>query len=341
MYYVYISCTTIAIWLFFKVDPNMVRAAVFPDDTAKAGGLHSLPSVTVSTSANANQFGSSPRVYKRQASIPNDISFERMAAIATGITTNSNQLGVSDTTPVLIAAVPITDRPTPEVSQAPPDSKYGKTNLNVLKNRLQHKKEVTIAVAQTGATGPHSQSTSDYVSTKIPYQGVSDSTTKPVAGKADLTSLRNRLEKSKEEREKVTAGNVKNANDYCNLSESSQYISENPVMINNPPNKRPMAGPRTVTPASHASNDTPSTSSTSSSKVPYQLWQYAQCQTVNEAHRTACEHCKLPHGKMADRSYLCKFCELKIFVPLKVGGKDIICPRCKEVYETFVFLGDL
>ena len=321
--------------------PNMAPAAVL-HDPPKAGGLHSLPSVTVSTSGNANQFGSSPRVYKRQASIPNDTSLsggsERMAGISTGTVTNSSQLAVSDNNAVLTVAVPITDQPTPEASQAPPDSKYGKTNLNVLKNRLQHKKEVTQTVVQTGAAGPRSQTTSNYVNAEMPYQGVSDGTNKPVAGRTDLTSLRSKLEKTKEEREKtVTAGNVnKKANeDYYNMSELSQYIPENPVMINNPSNKKPMAGPRTVTPANHANNDTRSALSASSSKRTYQLWQCAHCQTINKAHHTACEHCKLPRGKMADRSYLCNFCQMMIFVPVRrVDYKETCCPRCKHVYES-------
>ena len=256
--------------------PNMVPPAVFPDDTPKAGGLRSLPSVTVST------------VYKRQASIPNDTSLsggsERMAGIATSTTTNSNQLAVSDSSPV-IAPVPITDQP-PEASQAPPDSKYGKTNLNVLKNRLQHKKEVTQTVFQTGGPAPHSQSTSDYA--EIPYQRISESTT---TGKTDLTVLRNKLEKAKKEKEKAMS------------------------------DKRPMGGPQT-------------TRSASSSKITYRLWQCAYCQTVNEAHHTSCEHCKLPLGRITDGSYLCEFCQLMIFIPLKKKITDTCCPRCKQVYES-------
>ena len=309
--------------------PNMVPAVAFPDDTPKAGGLHSLPSVTVST--NANQFGSSPRVYKRQASIPNDTSLsggsERMAAIATGTTTNSNQLAVSDSTPV-IAAVPIIDQPKPEVPQGPPDSKYGKTNLNALKNRLQYQKEVTQTVVQTGA-GPHSQTTSDYVNAEIPYQGVSDSTTKP---KPDLPSLRNRLEKVKEVREKAvvaSSSSVSKNNDYYNVAEVASYISENPVTIKNPYDKKPMANPRTMTPAS---SNTHSGSSTSSSKITYRLWQCAHCQTINEAHHTSCIHCKSPIGKIGNLSYFCNFCQM--IIPLKRDFKDTSCPRCKEVYET-------
>ena len=322
--------------------PHMAPAAVFPDDPPKAGGLHSLPSVTVSTSGNANQLGSSSRPYKRQASIPNDTSLsggsERMAGISTGATTNNKQLAVSDNNAVLTAAVPIIDQPTPETSQAPPDSKYGKTNLNVLKNRLQHKKEVTQTMVQTGGAASRLQATINYANAEIPYQGVSDSTNKPVAGKADLTSLRNKLEKTKEEREKtLTAGNVnkKTDEDYCNIEELAQYTPENPVLINNPSNKRPMAVPRTVNPSNHANNDTRSALSASSSKVTYQLWQCAHCETVNEAHHTACEHCKLPPGRMADRSYFCNFCQMMIFIPVRRADyKDTCCPRCKHIYES-------
>ena len=299
------------------------------DDPPKGGGLCSLPSVTVSSS------GSSPHVYKRQASIPNDTSLsggsERMAGISTDATTSSNQLAVSGGDAVLIVAVPITDRPTPEASQAPPDSKYGKTNLNALKNRLQHKKEVTQTVVQTGGPDPHLQATINYANAEIPYQGVPDSTNKPVAGKTDLTSLRNRLEKSKEVREKkLTAGNVNK-----NADEDYSFLDYIPVMIDNPPNKRPMAVPRTVNPSNHASNDTRSALSASSSKRTYQLWQCAHCQTINEARHTACEHCKLPLGKMADRSYFCNFCQMMIFIPvIRVDLKETCCPRCKHIYDS-------
>ena len=129
-------------------------------------------------------------------------------------------------TPVFIAAVPVTDQPTSEVSRGPPDSKYGKANLNALRNRLQYLKEITQTVVHTaGGAGPHSESTSNYVNTEIPYQ-----TTKLVARKI-LTSLRNELEKIKEEREKaLTACNVnKKAGDYYHLSKFSQHTSENPT----------------------------------------------------------------------------------------------------------------
>ena len=105
------------------------------------------------------------------------------------------------------------------------------------------------------------------------------------------------------------------------------------MMINNPPDKRPMAGAQTVTPASQVNNDTRPALSTSPSKIAYQLWQCAHCQTVNEAHHTACEHCKLPPGTMADRPYLCEFCQLMMFIPIKGDSTDTCCPRCKYVHE--------
>ena len=198
--------------------------------------------------------------------------------------------------------------------------------MNALKNRLQHQNEVTQTVVQTGAAGPHSQTTGDYVNAKIPYQGVSDSTTKPVAGKTDLTN------KLKEVRETITAD--KKANDYSSISEFSQYKSKNPVMINNPHDKRPI-NPRTVTHANHANNDTRSAFSASSSKRTYQLWQCAHCQTINEARPNVCEHCKLPPGKITDMSYFCDFCQLMIFIPVRRADfKDTCCPRCKYVYES-------
>ena len=45
--------------------------------------------------------------------------------IATDIIINNNQLAISDSNATLITPVPLTDQPTPEASQAPPDSKYG------------------------------------------------------------------------------------------------------------------------------------------------------------------------------------------------------------------------
>ena len=187
-------------------------------------------------------------------------------------------------------------------------------------------------MVQTGTAGPHSQATGNYTNTEIPYQGpgVSDNTTKPVAGKTDLTSLKNKLKKIREEREKAMgAGNVSNVSaDYYNVD------FENPVTINNPPDKKPMAGPRTVTPAGHANNDTSFALSASSSKVSYLLWQCAHCQTVNKAHHTACEHCKLSRGKMANRSCFCESCQLMMYLPPKGDFKDTCCPQCKKVYES-------
>ena len=45
--------------IYMNIQPNIRSAAVFPDDPLKGGGLHSLPSVTGSTSGNADQLGSS------------------------------------------------------------------------------------------------------------------------------------------------------------------------------------------------------------------------------------------------------------------------------------------
>ena len=204
--------------------------------------------------------------------------------------------------------------------QVLPASKFGKTNLDFLKYRLQHKKEITQTVVQTGTADPHSQATSNYANTEIPYQGVSDK-----ARKYDLVSLRNRLEKAKEQRVKtVLVGAGVMPADYCNVGEISTGISENPVTIKNPPDKKPMASPR-ITPANSAS----------SSKRTYQLWQCAHCQIINEAHHTACECCKLPPERMV-KSYFCNFCQMMIFVPIRrVGFKDTYCPRCKQqVYES-------
>ena len=177
--------------------------------------------------------------------------------------------------------------------------------MNALKNRLQHKKEATQTVFQTGGAGPHSQTTNNYANMEIPYQGVSDNTTKPVAGKTGLTSLRSRLEKSKEVREKTVVANK--STDYYNVAEVASYVSENPVMIKNPHDKKPVVNPRTITPANLASSNTHSGSSTSTSKITWKLWQCANCQTINKGHHTVCGHCKLPPGRMADRSYYCIF----------------------------------
>ena len=184
------------------------------------------------------------------------------------------------------------------------------------------------------------QTTGNYANAEIQYQGVSDNTTKPVVIKTDLTSLKNRLLKTKEVREKAVgaSGVSNNSTNYLNLGEISAFVtSENPVTINNPPDKRPMPSPRTVTPANHASNDTHSALSTSLSKKTYRLWQCAHCQTINEADHTACEHCKLPPERMASRSFFCEFCQLMIFIPLKAGDFNYVsCPRCKQVHTSIL-----
>ena len=321
--------------------PNMAPPVVLQDDDGKTRSLHSLPSAP---SGNADLIKSSPHVFKRQISIPSETSLtggsERMAPIATDTTKNSNRLAVADSNAVLVAPVPLIDNPMPEASQAPPDSKYGRTNLNDLRSRFKLRKEVTQTFVQTGVgshsqaaggVGSHPQATDNYANAEIPFQGVSDTTNKPVPGKTDLTSLRNRLEKTKEEREKTMIGDKVNEKDkdYYNVSELPHYMVKNPVIMYNPASKKPLAAPRTVIPARQASNDTGI--STASSK---RLWQCAHCQTVNGAHHTSCEKCKLPCGKMADRSSFCEFCQLMIFIPLNEDFKDTCCPRCKQVHES-------
>ena len=308
------------------------------DDAGETSGLHSLPSVP---SGNVDQIRSSPCVYKRQASTdstPSDSSLtggsERIAPIATDTTTSSNQLAVSNSYPVLLAYVPLTDQPTPELSQAPPNTRYGLITLSHLSG-YKRRKEVTQTIVPTGGVGSHSQTTGNYVNAEIPFQGVSYTTNKPVLGRTDLTSLRNRLEKTKEEREKTIGGKVNEKDkDYCNASEFPHYMAKNPVIINNPASKKPLAAPQAVMPARQASVDTGI--STASSKRSYQLWQCAHCQTVNKAQHTSCEKCKLPCGKMADRSILCESCHLMIFIPLIRDFKDVCCPRCKQEYATVV-----
>ena len=306
-------------------------------NAAITGAPHSLPSVPKSIpptdgSDTSTQLGSLPhrKLYK-QKSVPNDGSLSgNMTAVATG-PTNSNQLAASDNSPV-IAVVPLTGQPTPEASQAPltADSKYGKTNLNYLKDRLHQKKVVTQTVVQTGGVSSHPQSTDPYVNYEIPFQGLPDSTNKP---NVDLTSLRSKLEKTIEEREKavVASANKKKERDYYNLLDVSTYLPENPVMLNNPADKKPAAGPRTKPPANLAS----STTHPASSKKTYRQWQCAQCQKVSETQHASCKYCKLPRGKMASRSILCDFCQLMIFVPTATGELlDVCCPRCKTVYES-------
>ena len=216
--------------------------------------------------------------------------------------------------PVLIPAVSTINQSISKTFQAcaSPDSRYGKTNLNFLKKKLQHHKEVTDIVAQCSDAVPYSQSTSGYTTPG------SDST---VAKKTDLASLRSRLEKSKEVREKVVSADI------YNLTELATY--------KNPYNKNPVVGPRTVTPANLASDNTHSAMSTSSLKKFYKLWQCAQCQTLNEAHHISCNYCKVYLGGMADTSIICDFCQL-MFSAQKSGHTDthMRCPRCKQVCET-------
>ena len=103
--------------------------------------------------------------------------------------------------------------------------------------------------------------------------------------------------------------------------------------MNNPCDKKPKASPRIIAPTTDSSQ---SASSTASSKVNYELWQCAHCQSVNEAYHISCPHCKLPRGRLADRSTLCEFCQLLIFIPAKGERTDTCCPKCKQVYETVV-----
>ena len=184
-------------------------------------------------------------------------------------------------------------------------------------------------MVQTGGAGAYSHSSSDYTNAEMPaqmLQGSSDS-----FGKPDLRSLRDKLEKTKEEREKnAVAGGVNKTPDHHNLSEVSSYISGNPMMMNHLPDKKPMATPRTKAPTTNSGH---SASSTASSKVHYKLWQCAHCQTINEAHHNYCIRCKLPRGRQADRSAMCEFCQLMIFIPARGGATDICCPRCRQVFE--------
>ena len=275
--------------------------------------------------------------YNRQKSTPTDASLPgEMTVSATG-TAKSNRLPVSDHTPV-VAAVPLSDQPTPEASQAPiiADSKFGKTNLHVLKNRFQHKKELTETMVQSGTVGSRPQPSSDYVNFEASpqlFQGVSDNTNKPTFGKSDLASLRSKLDKAKKEMEK-TVGVANRKVEYGNLSDISTYVSENPVMLNNPLlYRKPVAASRSKTSANFAGSHTHSASSTSSSIKTYKLWQCAHCQVINEAHCNFCVTCRLPQGKMADRSYFCEFCQLRMYVSPRNELVDVCCPRCKKVYE--------
>ena len=275
--------------------------------------------------------------YNTPKSISSDTSSSgAVTSTSAAGTTKSSLLSVSHHSPI-IAPAPFTDQPTPEASQAPSTTytKFGKANLNYLNDKLQHKKEVAQTVVQTGGAGVHSHSSSDCVNIKMRaqmLQGGSDITNKSTFGKPDLRSLRDKLEKTKKEREKnVVAGGVNKTPDHHNLSEVFSYISENRMMMKNLPDKKPMASCRIKAPTTNSSH---SASSTASSKAHYKLWQCAYCQTVNETHHNSCMHCKLPCGQQADRSALCEFCQLMIFIPARGKATDVCCPRCKEVFET-------
>jgi len=329
--------------LQYTQPPHVVitAATAFSSNTITSGQLHPFP---VSASAykvgTITQFGSSAQKYSRQKFLPDNAPLsgdgENATAIALGTTANGNHLAVYDsiatTTPVVpTATVPSNDQPTPEVTQEPPqaDSKYGRANLNYLKNKLQQKKEVTNTMVQTSAApSAHSQSASNYASAEVfsePSQGVSDSITKPFTGKTDLISLRSSLEKIKGQRKKtVVAGSVKKKDCY-NVAEVPSYVQENPITI-----RKPVATPRSIT----GSKKTHSASSTSSSKRTYQLWQCAHCEKINKAHHTSCEFCGLAREKMTNGSIYCEFCQLMIFTPSTRELADICCPRCKYVFES-------
>ena len=185
-------------------DTQLPNTPTYSGNIAMAGGPKSLPSVGSSDgSESSTTFGGSlsHHKYNRQKSTPTDTSLTgEMTASAT---TKSNRLPVSDHSPV-IAVMSLTDQPTPEASQAPStvDSKFEKANLNYLKNRLQRTKEICQTVVQIGGTGAHPYSSGDYVNADVVRQMVKDSTNKLTFGRPDLTSLRNRLEKTKSEREK-------------------------------------------------------------------------------------------------------------------------------------------
>ena len=79
-----------------------------------------------------------------------------MVPIATNTTTNIDQLqlAVSDRLPAHDTPVPLIDNFKPEASWAPPDSKYGKTNLQDLKSSLIFKKETIVHPGGLGSY-PH------------------------------------------------------------------------------------------------------------------------------------------------------------------------------------------
>ena len=270
---------------------------------------------------------------RRSTAIKTSLSGEvsQVTVSVTG-TIKSNQLPVSDHSPV-IAAKPLT---IPEASQAPPtaDSKFGKTNMNILKNKLQHQKEATTeTMGQT--VGSHPQPSSGVnVESQPQVQGVFDYTNKPTFGKSDLASFGSKVERTKEVTVKEVVA-TKRKEDHSTLFDITTDDLENAVTPNNPLDKKLVAVPRSTS-ANLPGSNTHSASSTSSkrSKRSYKLWQCAHCKTVNEVHHDFCLHCKLAHGSMADRSCFCEFCQLVIFIPHKEKREDTICSRCKQVHET-------
>ena len=175
-----------------------------------------------------------------------------------------------------------------------PPSGNGEIDMNLSKNRLQHQREATTeTMGQTGDVSSRPQPSSDVnVETQPqPVKGIFVNTNKPTFGKSDLESLRKGLKKSMKK------------GDFSNLSDDNL---ENAVTPDNPADKKPVAVSRSAT---FEGSSTHSASSTSSKRL-YRLWQCAHCQTVNEAYCDSCKACKLLHGKMANRSYLCEFCQL-------------------------------
>ena len=83
------------------------------------------------------------------------------------------------------------------------DSKFGKVNLDYFKKRSEHREQIIQTVAQTGDAGSHRLLTSPYAIYEMPSQGIPDSTSSPIAGITDLSILRAKLERTKEERKKI------------------------------------------------------------------------------------------------------------------------------------------
>ena len=323
-------------------DTQLPNTSGHSGNTATASGPKSLSSVgnsdelessaefesessTEFESESSTEFESlSHHKYNRQRSTPIDVSLTgEITANATG-TTTSNRLPVSDHTPA-VAIVSLTDQPTPEASQAPStaDSKCGKTNLRVLKNRFQHKKELTKTMVQSATTHSRPQPSGDYVAGPRLLHIFSDNTITPPPMKLDLPSSRSKLEKTKEEIDKM----VVVANKKSDYSTPSDDISHIPLMTRN---KSTVLTPQSTT-ANLPGSNTHSASSTSL-KRSYRLWQCAHCQTVNEACHDSCTACRLAHGRMADRSSFCEFCQLMIFIPRNKKYTNISCPRCKMVF---------